>query len=238
MMQLDVLAFGAHPDDVELGCSGTLFKLKQQGKRIGVVDLTRGELGTRGTPQTRELEAADAARILQLDVRHNLDLGDGWFTVDQENILRVIQMIRLYRPRIVIANALSDRHTDHPKGAELVKQAFFLSGLRKIETEWEGEAQEAYRPDHLFHYIQFFSMQPTFVVDITDEFETKMESVMAYKTQFFGSGSSEPETPISSKRFIDSLESRAREMGTYSRTTYAEGFVCETPLSYDLDIFL
>lgn len=233
-MKIDVLAFGAHPDDVELACSGTLLKMKKQGRKIGVIDLTKGELGTRGTAQTRESEASESSEILGLDVRENLDLGDGWFTIDKANLLKVIQVIRKYKPSIVLANAIKDRHTDHSKGAELVKQAVFLAGLSKIETFDNGEIQEKWRPNHLFHYIQYYHIKPDFVIDISEEFETKMESVRAYKTQFYDPKSNEEWTLISSKKFLDFVESRAREFGSAIEKEFGEGFTSETPLSYDL----
>ena len=233
-MKIDVLAFGAHPDDVELACSGTLVKMKKQGKSVGIIDLTKGELGTRGTPQTRESEAEESSKILDLDVRENLDLGDGWFTIDKPTLLKVIHVIRKYRPSIVFANAINDRHTDHPKGAEPVKQAAFLAGLSKIETYDNGIPQENWRPSNLFHYIQFYHIQPDFVIDITKEFETKMQSIRAYKTQFYNPESAEEATLISSKKFLDYIESRSREFGGAIEKEYGEGFTSETPLAYDL----
>lgn len=232
-MKIDILAFGAHPDDVELSCSGTLVKMKKLGKRIGIIDLTKGELGTRGTAQTRESEAEESSQILDLDVRENLDLGDGWFTIDQTTILKVIQVIRKYRPSIVLANAINDRHTDHSKGAELVKQAVFLAGLSKIETHDNGVAQENWRPNHLFHYVQYYHIRPDFVIDITNEFDTKMRSVRAYKTQFYNPESTEEGTLISSKKFLSYIESRAREFGSAIEKEFGEGFTSETPLTYD-----
>ncbi len=237
-MKLDVLAFGAHPDDVELACSGTLLKLKSQGKQVGVIDLTKGELGTRGTDITRKNEAAAASNILGLDVRENLDLGDGWFEIDRANKLKVIAAIRKYRPCIVFANAIDDRHTDHPRGAQLVKEACFLAGLRKIETLEKGMKQEPWRPKHVFHYIQFYHIVPDFVIDVTTYQETKMESILAYKTQFFDPTSSEPKTMISSERFIKFLEARGREMGGSIGVEFGEGFTSTTPLDYDLSNLL
>ncbi|NNJ55292.1 MAG: bacillithiol biosynthesis deacetylase BshB1 [Bacteroidia bacterium] len=233
-MKIDVLAFGAHPDDVELSCAGTLVKMKKLGKSIGIVDLTKGELGTRGTAETRKSEAEESSKVLNLDVRENLDLGDGWFTIDKSNLLKVIQVIRKYRPSIVFANAIKDRHIDHPKGAELVKQAAFLAGLSKIETYENGVLQENWRPPHLFHYIQYYHIRPDFVIDITNEFETKMKSVLAYKTQFYNPESKEETTLISSKKFLSFIESRAREFGGAIEKEFGEGFTSETPLTYDL----
>ena len=233
-MKLDVLAFGAHPDDVELSCSGTLAKLKKAGKKIGVIDLTKGEMGTRGTAETRAQEASNSSTILRLDARENLDLGDAWFEISKENKLKVIQAIRKYRPDIILVNAKHDRHIDHGRGAELVKQASFLSGLAKIETKVDGNPQERWRPKHCFHYIQFQYMQPSFVVDISEEFETKMKSILAYKTQFYDPTSNEKSTLISQKSFLDYIEARAREFGAAIEVEYGEGFVSDTPLQFNL----
>ena len=183
-MKLDVLAFGAHPDDVELSCSGTLLKLKEEGSKIGVVDLTMGELGTRGTLDTRKKESDASSKILNIDVRENLDLGDGWFENNQENKLKVIQAIRKYQPTIIFANAIDDRHPDHPRAAKLLNEAFFLSGLKKIETQDNGITQDIWRPKHLFHYIQYRYIKPDFVVDVTPYYETKMKAILSFKSQF------------------------------------------------------
>jgi bacillithiol biosynthesis deacetylase BshB1 len=232
-MKLDVLAFGAHPDDVELSCSGSLLKLKASGKKIGIIDLTKGEMGTRGTDETRREEAAASSHILGLDVRENLDLGDGSFEVNKDNREAVIRAIRKYRPSIVLANAVNDRHTDHPRGAQLVKEACFLSGLSKIKTVDEGVEQEAYRPEHLFHYIQYYHITPDIVVDVSPYHQKKMESIMAYKTQFFDPNSDEPVTMISSERFLKFVEARAMEMGAAIEVKYGEGFTSATPVPYD-----
>lgn len=233
-MSLDVLAFGAHPDDVELACSGTLLKLIKEGKKVGIVDLTKGELGTRGTEFTREQESKNASNILGINSRENLDLGDGTFDLSLENKLKVIYAIRKYRPSIVLANAISDRHVDHPRAAQLVKEAFFLSGLKKIETKQEGKVQDAYRPKHLFHYIQHHHIRPDFVIDVSAHQEKKIESVLAYKTQFYNPNQKGDETPISSERFLKFLDARAREMGEAIGVEYAEGYTSSTPLVYDL----
>lgn len=237
-MKLDVLAFGAHPDDVELSCSGTLHKLVKQGKKVGIVDLTRGEMGTRGSAEDRDNEAEAAAKILGVDVRENLDLGDAWFTIDQENILKVITMIRKYQPSIILMNALDDRHIDHGKGAELVKQASFLSGLSKIETTLDGVVQERWRAKHQFNYIQFRYMEPDLVVDITEEFEVKMKAIKAFKTQFYDPNSKEQSTLIAKPEFIDYVEARAREFGAAITTKYGEGFVSATPVPVDMQDLL
>ncbi|MBT6236288.1 MAG: bacillithiol biosynthesis deacetylase BshB1 [Bacteroidetes bacterium] len=233
-MKLDVLAFGAHPDDVELACSGTMLKFISEGKSVGIIDLTKGELGTRGTEHTRKQEAADAAGILGISARENLDLGDGTFDLSHANKLRVIEMIRKYQPTLVLANAANDRHVDHPRAAQLVTEAAFLSGLTKIETIVDGHKQIAFRPAHLYHYIQHYHITPDFVVDITPHFATKMRSILAYKTQFYNPDSEEKDTPISSKRFLDFLEARCREMGEAIGVEFGEGFTSNTPLNYDL----
>ena len=233
-MKLDVLAFAAHPDDIELACSGTILKLIAEGKSVGIIDLTKGELGTRGSEQTRQEEAALSSTILGIQVRENLDLGDGSFQLSQENKLRVIEMIRAYQPTIVLANATDDRHIDHPRAAQLVKEAFFLSGLKKIETNLNGVKQDAFRPKHLFHYIQHYHMTPDFVIDVTPYQDRKMQSIQAYKTQFYNPENKGVETPISSKRFLNFLDGRAREMGESIGVEFGEGFVSATPLHYDL----
>ena len=226
-MKIDILGIAAHPDDVELSCSGTLMAHKAQGKTIGIIDLTRGELGTRGTPETRKVEAANAAKIMGLDVRENLGMADGFFKNDRENQLKVIQVLRKYQPDIVLANAIDDRHPDHAKAAKLVYDALFLSGLRKIETLGDdGKPQEAWRPRLLLNYLQDKWIHPDIIVDISDFWERKMESIMAYATQFHNPNieEDEPETYISSKRFIHLMESRAREMARPCNFEFGEGF--------------
>jgi len=228
-MKLDILAIGAHPDDVELGCAGTLAKEISMGKKVGIIDLTRGELGTRGTAETRDAEAAEAARLLGVSLRINMEFADGFFTNDKAHQIALIQMIRMYRPDIVICNAVKDRHIDHAKGSKLVSDACFLSGLVKIATEHPSEntSQEPWRPQTLYHYIQWMDLEPDFAVDITDFMEQKMTAVMAYKTQFYDPDSKEPETPISSKNFTDSVRYRARNLGRLIGVNFAEGFTAE-----------
>ncbi|MDX1270508.1 bacillithiol biosynthesis deacetylase BshB1 [Bizionia paragorgiae] len=226
-MKLDILAFGAHPDDVELGAGGTLAKAISEGKKVGIIDLTRGELGTRGTEQTRKEEAKAAADILGVSIRENLGFADGFFVNDKKHQLEVIKMIRKYQPEIVLCNAIDDRHIDHGKGSQLVSNACFLSGLLKIETESEGKTQERWRPKQVYHYIQWKNIEPDFVVDISGFMEVKLKSVFAYKTQFYDKDSKQPETPITSKNFTDSIEYRARDMGRLINTDYAEGFTTE-----------
>lgn len=232
-MKLDILAFGAHPDDIELGCSGTIAKEIANGKKVGLVDLTRGELGTRGTAQTRDQEASDAAKILGVTVRENLEFADGFFINDKKHHLEVIKMIRKYQPDIVLCNAIDDRHIDHGKGSKLVSDACFLSGLLKIETKFDGEIQDKWRPKHVYHYIQWKHIEPDFVVDISEYIDTKMASVLAYKTQFFDPKNTEPETPITSKNFTDSVKYRARDLGRLISSDYAEGFTVERYVAVD-----
>lgn len=226
-MKLDILAFGAHPDDVELGCSATLAKEISTGKTAGIIDLTRGELGTRGTAETRDTEAADAARILGVWVRENLRFRDGFFVNDEAHQLEIIKKLRQYRPEIVLCNAVDDRHIDHGKGSQLVSDACFLSGLIKIETVLDGVPQQPWRPKAVYHYIQWKNLEPDFVVDVTGFLEKKMQAVLAYKTQFFDPSSKEPETPISSKNFTDSVEYRARDLGRQIGVEHAEGYTVE-----------
>lgn len=226
-MKLDILAFGVHPDDVELGCSGTLMAALAEGKKVGIVDLTRGELGTRGTPETRKSEATAAAEIMGVTIRENLGMADGFFHNDETNQRKVIEMIRKYRPEIVLANAPEDRHPDHGRSAKLVADAAFLSGLRKIETTVGGQAQEAWRPTYVFHYIQDRFIQPSFVVDITKYMDKKIESVLAYTTQFNSTGGNEPQTYISTPQFLETVKARAMMLGKRIGVGYAEGYITE-----------
>lgn len=226
-MKVDILAFGAHPDDVELGCGGTIAKLISEGKTCAIVDLTGGELGTRGTDLTRKEEATEAAKILGVSARENLGLKDGFLVNSEEYQVDIVKMVRKYRPEIVLANAIDDRHPDHAKGAKLVSDACFLAGLRKIETVLDGENQDVWRPKHIFHYIQWKNIEPEFVIDISDHLDKKIEACMAFKTQFYDPTSKEPETPITSKDFYESLTYRAQDLGRLSGVTYAEGFTTE-----------
>lgn len=226
-MKLDILAFGAHPDDVELGCAATLAKEISLGKKVGIIDLTRGELGTRGSAEIRDTEAANAAKILGVSVRENLGFADGFFTNDKKHQLEIIKMLRKYKPEIVLCNAVDDRHIDHPKGSKLVSDACFLSGLLKIETVLDGVQQEKWRPKQVYHYIQWKNSNPDFVVDVTGFMDTKIEAVMAYSSQFFDPKSNEPETPITSKNFTDSIAYRAKDLGRLIGVEYAEGFTSE-----------
>ena len=230
-MKLDILVFGAHPDDVELSCGATIAKEISLGKKVGIVDLTRGELGTRGSAELRDQEAAHAGEILGVTVRENLRMRDGFFVNDEKHQLEVIKMIRKYRPEIVICNAVDDRHIDHGKGSKLVSDSCFLSGLRKIETELEGEKQEQWRPKLVYHYIQWKDLTPDFVVDVTGFMDKKVESLMAYKSQFYDPNSTEPVTPIATKNFKESILYRAADLGRLINTEYAEGFTVERYLA-------
>ncbi len=235
-MKLDILVLAAHPDDAELGCGGTIARHVALGYKVGVVDFTRGELGTRGTPQTRDREAAEAAVILGLSARENLALRDGFFGHSESEVLKVIEAIRHYRPDVVLANAIHDRHPDHGKGAGLAYEAAFLSGLPKIETKRAGTAQQPWRPGRLYHYIQSRFIKPHFVVDVSDCWDTKMNAIKAYKTQFFDPDSTEPETYISKPTFLSFLQSRAEEFGHSIGTKYGEGFTTTQMLGID-DLF-
>lgn len=224
-MTLDLLAFGVHPDDVELSCSGVLLVEKKRGKKTGIIDLTEGELGTRGTAETRRQEAADAARILNVDVRENLGLADGFFANDKASQVKVIEAIRAYRPDIIVCNAPEDRHPDHGRSASLVSDAAFLSGLRKIQTYRDGKEQEAWRPKYVLNYIQDRYLKPDFVIDVTDVFEQKLEAIRAFKTQFHNPESDEPQTYISTPDFLDSIIYRYKMFGKMIGVKYAEGFI-------------
>ncbi|OEY73160.1 bacillithiol biosynthesis deacetylase BshB1 [Salegentibacter salarius] len=226
-MKLDILAIGSHPDDVELSCSGTIAKEVDRGKKVGILDLTRGELGTRGTAETRDKEAKNAAEILGVSVRENLEFSDAFFINNTAHQLEIIKILRKYRPEIVLCNAVDDRHIDHGKGAKLTSDACFLSGLRKIETIYEGESQQAWRPKHVYHYIQWKNLKPDVVVDISGYIDKKMESVKAYKSQFFDESSKEPQTPISSSNFLESITYRALDLGRLINTEHAEGYTVE-----------
>lgn len=226
-MKLDILAFAAHPDDVELACSGTVIKHVKAGKKAGVVDLTRGEMGTRGTPEIRDLEAESAAKIMGLSVRDNLRFRDVYFTNDEIHQLEVVKKIRKYQPEIVLANAIHDRHPDHTKASQLVSQACFMAGLSKMETDVDGKTQKEWRPKAIYHYVQSSYVQPDFVVDVSEVWEQKMESIRAYGSQFHNSNSDEPETFISSSQFLDLIEARSLDLGKTIGTSRGEGFTVE-----------
>lgn len=231
MMKLDILAFGAHPDDVELGAAGTIAKEVSLGKKVGIVDLTRGELGTRGSVEIRHTEATNAAKILGVSIRENLEFRDGFFVNDEKHQLEIIKMLRKYKPETVLCNAIDDRHIDHGKGSKLVSDACFLSGLMKIETELDGVKQEAWRPKQVYHYIQWKNIEPDFVVDVTGFMDQKVASVLAYSSQFFVANSNEPNTPITSKNFLDSITYRAQDLGRLVGVDFAEGFTAERYLA-------
>lgn len=227
-MKVDILAFAAHPDDIEISCGGTLIKsIREDGKKVAIVDLTQGDLGTRGTIETRYAEAEEAARLIGISARVNLKLRDGFFEHNEASLLKVIEQIRFFQPEIVLANSITDRHPDHARASKLVSEACFYAGLRKIETNYNGVAQEAYRPKAVYHYIQDRYIKPDFVVDVTPYFEDRMKAMMAYGTQFFNVDSKEPETPISGKEFYESIVSRMREYGRPIGAEFAEGFTVE-----------
>ncbi|MFV9485033.1 bacillithiol biosynthesis deacetylase BshB1 [Christiangramia sp. ASW11-125] len=232
-MKLDILAIGAHPDDVELSCAGTIAKEISRGKKVGILDLTRGELGTRGTAEIRDQEATAAAQVLGVEVRENLEFSDAFFSNNASHQMEIIKMIRKYQPEIVLCNAVDDRHIDHGKAAKLISDACFLSGLRKIETIMNGENQPAWRPKHVFHYIQWKNLKPDFVVDITGFLDKKIDSVKAYRSQFYSEDSKEPETPISSSNFLDSITYRAQDMGRLINTEHAEGYNVDRYVAVD-----
>ncbi len=232
-MKLDILAIGAHPDDVELSCSGTIAKEIENGKKVGILDLTRGELGTRGTPEIRDEEAKSASKILGVSTRENLGFEDGFFINDKNHQLEIIKILRKYRPEIVLCNAITDRHIDHGKGSKLASDSCFLSGLQKIETSIDGIIQEPWRPKNVYHYIQWKNIEPDFVVDISNHIDKKIESVKAYTSQFYDAESKEPITPISSKNFLDSVKYRAADLGRIIGVQYAEGFTVERYVAVD-----
>jgi len=226
-MKLDVLAFAAHPDDVEISCSGTVIKLIKSGKKVGIIDLTKGELGTRGTAEIRLAESENATQIMGLSARENLGFADGFFENNTENKLAVVKMIRKYKPTVVLLNSVTDRHPDHAKASQLCSEACFIAGLRKVETEINGVQQVAWRPKTVYHYIQDRYIHPDFVVDVTPFFDDKMQALRAFKSQFYDPNSNEPISPISGKEFFDFIEGRARSFGRIVGVEYAEGFTVE-----------
>lgn len=229
-MKADVLVFAAHPDDAELSCSGTIAKLTNEGKKVVIVDLTRGEMGTRGTIETRKKESEEATKILNLSDRVQLGLGDTTFLNDRTHQLPLIETLRYYQPDLVFCNAMEDRHPDHGRGAELESDACFFSGLAQIETKWKGEIQKAWRPRLVLHYIQDRLYKPDVVVDISSTWEIKKLSIMAFKSQFYDPNSTEPNTYISSPQFLNFIESRSREMGHLIGVEFGEGFHCKRPI--------
>lgn len=238
-MKADILAFGVHPDDVELGCSGTLIAAVAEGKKVVVIDLTRGELGTRGTAETRKAEAEAAAKAMGVHGRENLEMADGFFQADEANIRKVIAAIRKYQPEIILCNAPEDRHPDHGRSSKLVADAAFLSGLIKIETESGGVKQEAWRPKYVFHYIQDRYLKPDFVMDISGFIEQKMKAILAYTTQFNSTDESEPQTYISRPDFMDVIRSRALMFGKRIGVEYAEGYITTKMIGFkSFDAFI
>jgi bacillithiol biosynthesis deacetylase BshB1 len=226
-MKLDILAFGAHPDDVELSCAGVLAKEISRGKKVGIIDLTQGEMGTRGSKAIRANEAKNAAKILGVELRENLNFRDAFIFNDEAHQLKVIEILRKYQPDIIFCNAIEDRHTDHSKASELVSHACYLSGLRKLETNSENGIQLAWRPKQVLHYIQWKEIKPDVVIDISGFMEIKEKAVLAYASQFYMKNAEEPETPISSTNFLDSVTYRARNLGRLIGTEHAEGFTLE-----------
>jgi len=235
-MKLDILAFAAHPDDVELSASGTLLKYIAEGKKVGIIDLTRGELGSRGTATTRSLEAENAGKLMGLSVRDNLDLADGFFDDSFDTKMRIIQQIRKYQPDIVLANAMSDRHPDHGRAGKIVADASFLSGLLKIQSAEDDIPQAPFRPQLLLHYIQDHYLKPDIVIDVSDFMEQKIEVIKAFTTQFYDPNFDGPETPISGEDFFDFIKGRMMTLGRPIGAKYAEGFSCDRILGVD-DLF-
>jgi bacillithiol biosynthesis deacetylase BshB1 len=231
--KVDILAIGAHPDDVELSAGGTILKSIDQGKKVAIIDLTEGELGSRGTVRTRYQEAANAAKILGVEHRENTRLADGFFTEDRASLLRLIAQIRHYQPEVVLANAKTDRHPDHGRGSEFISRACFLAGLLKIETSREGQSQKAWRPKAVYHYIQDRYVKPDFVVDVSNYKEQKMKAILAYETQFYKNGMKGPQTPISGMDFLAFLEGRMRQIGRDIGAEFGEGFNVERPIGVD-----
>ncbi len=223
-MKLDILAFGAHPDDVELSCAGTLIKHAALGYHCGVIDLTRGELGTRGSVNQRDAEASAAAKVMGLSVRDNLNMRDGFFCNNEVHQLQVIQMIRKYQPDIVLCNAIDDRHPDHARAASLVREASFLAGLSKIETQYDGKTQQTWRPRKVLHYIQDKELKPDILIDISGHLDKKWEAIKAYTSQFYNPNSDEAPTYISTPEFLEALNGRHLIYGKYIGVLHAEGF--------------
>ena len=235
-MKLDILAVGVHPDDVELSCSGSLLKAINEGRKVGLLDLTRGELGTRGNAEIREQEAAASAKLMGALFRENTGMADGFFKHSRKNLLKIAQVIRKYQPEIILANALEDRHPDHARAAKLTSDACFIAGLAKVTIiDEEGKALERWRPKAIYHYIQDYHLEPDFVIDITPYIDKKMELIMTFKSQFYDPESKEPESPISSLNFIESIKAKNRVFGRPAGLDFAEGFNVErTPGVKDL----
>ncbi len=237
-MYLDVLIFAAHPDDAELTMAGTIARLSCSNYKVGIVDLTRGELGTRGTEETREREAFQAAIILKLSIRENLLIPDGNIQRNKENLMKVVMAIRRFRPKIIFAPYFNDRHPDHIDASKLVKEAMFVSGLTKVKTFDKEVAQEAFRPNKLFYYMQTYSFEPSFIIDVSDYFDIKMKAVRAFETQFYNPKSKEPETFISQPEFLSFIEARAKVYGFQIGKKFGEPFYCEEKIELDLSNLL
>lgn len=233
-MSMDILAFGAHPDDVELSASGTILKHVREGQQVGIVDLTRGENGTRGTAEIRAEEAKQAGILMGISIRVNLEMADGFIAGSTEDKLKIVEQIRRLRPKIVMCNAVSDRHPDHGNAGKLVSEACFIAGLTKVETRWEGQIQECWRPSVVYHYIQDRYIKPDVVVDISEYFDQKMDVIKAFKSQFHDPDSNEPESPISTPEFIDHLKGRATDFGRLIGAHYGEGYTVERPVGVNL----
>ena len=232
-MKLDILVIAAHPDDAELSCGGTLIKHVDLGYKAGIIDLTEGELGTRGTAETRREEARKAAEIMGISVRENMRFRDGWFRDDEEHRMKLIAKVRQYQPSIVITNAPDDRHPDHGRAANLVKEACWLAGLKKVETKHEGKAQEPWRPRHIYHFIQYLPLTPDFIVDISGYWERKMEAIMAYRSQFYDPEAKEPDTFISRPEFLENLKAKVLREGSYALIDEGEAFISAHKLAID-----
>lgn len=232
-MKLDILAIGVHPDDIELGCAGTILKHIAAGKKVGVLDLTQGELGSRGSAALRLIEAENSAKILGISARENLGFADGFFRNTKENQIEVIKILRKYQPDVVLCNAPKDRHPDHGRASELVSEACFYSGLVKIETKLDGSTQDLWRPKAVYHYIQDRFIKPDFVVDVSEFIDKKIEAIMAFSSQFYNPVSSLPETPISSKKFMDFIKARMANFARDISTDYAEGFTVDRVIGVD-----
>lgn len=226
-IKLDILAFAAHPDDIELSCSGTIMKHIAEGKKVGIVDLTQGELGSRGTIDTRYTEAAAATKIMGIELRVNLKMADGFFEINESNKRLIVEQIRRFQPTIILANAIEDRHPDHGRASQLISEACFLSGLKNFETTWENEIQVAFRPKAVYHYIQDHYIKPDFAIDVTEFLDRKIACIKVFKTQFYDPNSKEPQTPISGEEFFDFIKGRMLEMGRPMGVKYAEGFTVE-----------
>ena len=226
-IKLDILAFAAHPDDIELSCSGTIMKHIAEGKKVGIVDLTQGELGSRGTIDTRYTEAAAATKIMGIELRVNLRMADGFFEINEANKRLIIEQIRRFQPTIILANAIEDRHPDHGRASQLISEACFISGLKNFETTWENEIQVAFRPKAVYHYIQDHYIKPDFAIDVTEFLDRKIACIKVFKTQFYDPNSKEPQTPISGEEFFDFIKGRMLEMGRPMGVKYAEGFTVE-----------